>query len=60
MTLADPAAKARLESAIPLARVTEPEEIARIVAFVASDLASCGTATTYTVDGRMMLASVGL
>ncbi len=37
VTLADPAAKARLESAIPLGRVAEPEEIARLVAFLASD-----------------------
>ena len=37
VTLSDPAAKAKLESAIPLGRVAEPEEIARIVAFLASD-----------------------
>jgi len=60
VTLADPAARAKLESAIPLGRVAEPEEIARLVAFLGSDAASYGTAATYTVDGGMMQASVGL
>jgi glucose 1-dehydrogenase len=60
VTLSDPAQKAKLESAIPLGRVAEPEEIARLVAFLASDAASYGTATTYVADGGMMQASVGL
>ena len=60
VTLADPVAKAKLESAIPLGRVAEPEEIARLVAFLASEAASYGTATTYVADGGMMQASVGL
>ena len=60
VTLSDPVAKAKLESAIPLGRVAEPTEIADLVAFLASDAASYGTATTYVVDGGMMQASVGL
>ena len=57
VTLADPAARAKLESAIPLGRVAEPTEIASLVAFLASDAASYGTATTYVVDGGMMQAA---
>lgn len=60
VTLADPVQKAKLESAIPLGRVAEPTEIAKLVAFLASDAASYGTATTYVADGGMMQASVGL
>ena len=60
VTLADPVQKAKLESAIPLARVAEPEEIAKLVAFLASDDASYSTATTFVADGGMMQASVGL
>jgi len=60
VTLSDPAAKAKLESAIPLGRVAEPQEIAALVAFLGSDSASYGTATTYVADGGMMQASVGL
>jgi glucose 1-dehydrogenase len=60
VTLADPAQKAKLEGAIPLGRVAEPEEIARLVAFLASDAASYSTATTFVADGGMMQASVGL
>ncbi len=60
VTLSDPVAKARLESAIPIGRVAEPEEIAKLVGFLASDDASYSTATTFVADGGMMQASVGL
>jgi len=59
-TLANPQEKARLDAAIPLGRVAQPDEIANLVAWLASDQASYGTATTYFVAGGMMQASVGL
>ncbi|HLJ81887.1 MAG TPA: glucose 1-dehydrogenase [Ktedonobacterales bacterium] len=59
-TLADPAQKAKLDAAIPRGRVAEPAEIANLVAWLASDQASYGTATTYFVDGGIMQGSVGL
>ena len=40
--------------------MAEPQEIANVVAFLASDKATYGTAATYTFDGGMMQASVGL
>ena len=59
-TFADPAMNKKLHEAIPLGRVAQPEEIANLVAWLASDEASYGTATTYVLDGGMMQASVGL
>ncbi len=59
-TMADPVQRAKLEGAIPLGRVAEPIEIAKFIAWLASDEASYGTATTYFIDGGLMQASVGL
>jgi glucose 1-dehydrogenase len=59
-TLKDPEKKQKLEDAIPLHRVGQPQEIAKVVAFLAGDDASYLTATTITVDGGMTQASPGL
>lgn len=59
-TLKDPAAMKKLDAAIPLGRMATPEEIAKVVVFLASDEASYLTATTVTVDGGMTQASPGL
>jgi glucose 1-dehydrogenase len=59
-TLDDPAEKAKLDAAIPLGHVAEPNEIANLVVWLASDQARYGTATTYFIDGGIMQGSVGL
>ncbi len=59
-TMSDPAQLAKLNAAIPLGRMAKPEEIASVVAFLATDGASYLTATTIIADGGMMQSSPGL
>ena len=59
-TTDDPAKLALLDKAIPLQRMARPEEIARVVGFLAGEAASYLTATTIFADGGLMHASVGL
>lgn len=53
-TLEDPEKKAALEHAIPLGRIGTPEEIAALVAYLASDKAAYITGTTIFIDGGLM------
>lgn len=59
-TMKDPALMQKLDTAIPLGRMAKPEEIARVVAFLAGDGASYMTATTVFADGGIMHQSPGL
>ncbi len=53
-TLTDPEKKSALEREIPLGRIGTPEEVAKLVAYLASDDASYITGTTVFIDGGLM------
>ncbi len=55
----DPEALGRVEDMIPMGRVARPEEIAGVIAFLASDDASYVTGQTWFIDGGMMIARPG-
>jgi glucose 1-dehydrogenase len=59
-TMNDPEKLKTLNTAIPLGRMANPEEIGSVIAFLAGDGASYVTATTIFADGGIMHSSPGL
>lgn len=59
-TMKDSALLNKLDSAIPLGRMAKPEEISRVVGFLAGGGGSYMTASTLFVDGGLMHQSPGL
>jgi glucose 1-dehydrogenase len=59
-TMNDPTKLAQLNAAIPVGGMAQPEEIAKVVGFVAGEGASYLSATTIFADGGIMHSSVGL
>ncbi len=59
-TMANSGLRDKLEAVIPLARMGTSDEVANLVAWLASDAASYSTATTFVIDGGMMQFSPGL
>jgi glucose 1-dehydrogenase len=59
-TVQDPEKLKTLNAAIPLGHLAKPEEIAEVVAFLASAEAGYVTATTVFTDGGLMQTSPGL
>ncbi len=58
---ADPeAVRAACAATHPLGRIGRPEEVARAIAFLASDWASFITGTTLAVDGGMLIPAGGM
>jgi glucose 1-dehydrogenase len=53
-TLSDPEKRAALIGEIPLGRIGTPEEVAKLVAYLASDDAAYITGTTVVIDGGLM------
>ncbi len=53
-TLENPKKRAALIAEIPLKRIGTPEEVAALVAYLASDAATYVTGTTFFIDGGLM------
>ncbi len=59
-TLADPEKMAALNAGIPLGRIGQPEEIAGVAVYLASDEAAYVTGASYFIDGGLMQHALGL
>jgi NAD(P)-dependent dehydrogenase (short-subunit alcohol dehydrogenase family) len=60
LAIGDTAARDKWYSRLPISRVASPDEVARTIAFLASDESSLATGAQFVIDCGQLAGSTGL